>query len=156
MSNESLKALIVITGKPVNGESSEACTNASEMISVYVRFLCNIVNSREIVLHTLSCIISAYLLQPLHSKARETSSVRSNDYVTVGCHYLEVPSVTPELAYRRLRTALAEEKRRILLIRIKMRRIDNPTEHLFAVSCLCPALLNLTGCKFIQNMFVLK
>ena len=126
------------------------------MILVNIRFLCNIVYCRQIVFHALPGIVSAYLLQPLHSKARKPPAVRSNYDVTVSGHYLEVPPVAPELAYRRLRATLTEEKRRISLCRVEVRRINNPGKHLLSVRCLYPTLLYLPEGKLVKDMFVFK
>ena len=126
------------------------------MLLVNVRFLCNIVYSRQIVFHALSGIVSAYLLQPLHSETRKTSAVRSDYNVAVGGHNLEIPPVAPELGNRRLRASLAEQKRRISLCGVEMRRINHPGEHLFAVRGLYPALLYLAQSQLVEDVLVLK
>src|SRR5574344_1711046 len=69
--------------------------------------------------------------------------------------HLEIPSVAPALTNRALRSAFTVKQSRILLICIKMRRIDNPAKHVFTVSCLYPSLFYITKCNLIKDRFVL-
>jgi hypothetical protein len=67
---------------------------------------------------------------------------------------LEVPAVTPELAYRTLRTALAEEQCGILLVLVKVGRIDDPYEHILVVGGFYPTGLYLAALYLVVDMLV--
>ena len=71
------------------------------------------------------------------------------------CHYLEVPTIAPELAYRTLRTTLTEQQCRIFLVLVEVWWKYNPYQHLLAVCSLYPAFLNLTHFKLVVEGLVL-
>ena len=126
MGNECLEALVVMSGQPIHRKSSEAGTYTTQTITIHKRLFGHFVDSREIILH-----------------------------ITVGGHNLHVPTITPELAYRTLRTTFAEEQCRVLFIRIELRRIDDPCQHLFAVSCFHPAAFYFTHFDLVIDLLVL-
>ena len=95
---EGLETLLMIACQPIYAISTEACTYGTKALGVYPWFLCNIVYGREIVLHALTRVVTADLLQPFHAEAGETTTVGSYDNITLGCHNLEVPTIAPELA----------------------------------------------------------
>ena len=124
--DERFEALVVVAGQPIYGESSEAGTHASQTVFVYVGFLADVINSGQLVTHALASIITADLFQPFHAESRKTATVRSYDDVVIGGHYLEIPTIAPELADRTLWASFAEEKGRILLVRVEVAWIDYP------------------------------
>ena len=108
------------------------------------------------MLHALTAVIAADSLIPFYAESRKTATVGSYDDIIVGRHNLEIPTIAPELADRTLRTAFAEEQGRILLVRVEMRRIDNPGQHLLAVSGFHPASLYFTHFQLVVDLFVLE
>ena len=153
--NECLEALVVMSGQPIHRKSSEAGTYTTQTITIHKRLFGHFVDSREIILHTLTTVITADSLVPFQSEARKSATIRSYDDITVGGHNLHVPTITPELAYRTLRTTFAEEQCRVLFIRIELRRIDDPCQHLFAVSCFHPAAFYFTHFDLVIDLLVL-
>ena len=121
-----LETFIMMTCQPIYGESTEAGAYTTQAILIYIRFLGYLVNSSEIVFHALSAIIAADSLIPFQAKSGKTPTVRCHDNIVISRHDLEIPAVRPELAHRALRATLTEQQGRILLIRIELRRIDNP------------------------------
>ena len=157
VSDECLEALVVVACEVVDREAAEAGTNAAETILVDVRQVVgSVVDSREIVVHALACPVARHSLVPLRAVARQTAAVRSDDDIVVSRHYLEVPAVAPELAYGALRSALAEEQCRILLVRVEVWRQYYPYLHLLAVGSLHPALLHLAHLELVVERLVLE
>ena len=115
-----------MTCQPIYGESTEAGAYTPQAILIYIRFLGYLVNSGEIVFHALSAIIATDSLIPFQAKSGKPPTVRCHDNIIISRHDLEIPAVRPELANRALRATLTEQQGRILLIRIELRRIDNP------------------------------
>ena len=63
--DETLEASLVVSGKIIYAEATEACAYSSETILVNKRqVLCCIINGRQIVFHTLSCPVAADFLVP--------------------------------------------------------------------------------------------
>ena len=125
------------------------------MVLVHIGFAAKVVNSREVVLHTLSAVVAADFFQPFHTETRQAAAVGCNDNVVVGGHHLEIPAVAPELADGRLRSTFAEEECGIFLLRIEMGRIDDPAEHILAVGSLDPTLFDLAHRNLVVEGFVL-
>ena len=69
---------------------------------------------------------------------------------------MEIPSITPELTDRTLRTALAVEQRGVFLFRVEFWRIDNPHVHLLTIDSGHPALLNAAKVHLVEQRLVLK
>ena len=110
MCDETLETFVVVTGEIINAESTEAGTYCTETVFIDIRQIgCCIVYGTEIILHALACPIAAYLFIPFRTESWQSATVRGNDYISVCSHYLEVPSVAPELAYRTLRSAFTIE-----------------------------------------------
>ena len=146
-----------MTGKIVHRESSEGSTYCSQSILIYIRQrIGSIIDSGEIVTHTLTGPVAADLLTPLRAEARQTATVRSNDHISLRGHDHEVPTIAPELTDRTLRTTLAEEQGRIFLILIEVWRQDHPVEHLLAIGCLHPFLAYLSWSELIEDMLILE
>ena len=120
MRDKCLEALIVVACKIIYRESSEACAYASKSVLINIRERASIIDSREIVVDTLTGPVARNLFTPFATEARKTATVWSYDYITISSHNLEVPTVRPELAYWALRTTLTEQKGRVLLIRVKV------------------------------------
>ena len=125
MGDERLEAFVVVSGKPIYGETSEAGTYAAQTLFVNERFFRHFIDSREVVPHALAAVIAADCLIPFHAEAGKSATVGSHDDVIVGCHNLEVPTVAPELADGALRTAFAEEQGGVLLVRVELRSPRN-------------------------------
>ena len=65
MSNETLESLVVMTGKIINGEPAKRCTDSSQPVFINERkVLGSIVNSCQIIVHALTCPVTANLLTP--------------------------------------------------------------------------------------------
>ena len=154
MSNERFEPFVVMSGQPIYGESSEAGTYTSQAIFVYIRLFCHFIDSSEIIFHTLATVVTTDLLVPFHAKSRQAATIRSNNDIIIGCHNLEVPAIRPELAYRTLRTSFTEQQSRIFLVRIKLRRIDYPCQHLFAICCFHPATFHFTHFQLVVDLLV--
>ena len=143
--DEALEALVVIAGKPIYAESSKAGAYGSHAVLIYIgQVMGSIVDSREIVAHALTSPIATYSLVPFMTESRQSAAVGGNDDISMCCHDLEIPTIAPELAYRTLRSAFAEEKGGILLVGIEVGGKDNPREHLLTVGGFHPSFLNLT------------
>ena len=80
------------------------------MVAVDVRFFLHKVGCAQVVLHALTRVVARDLRIPFGAEARQTATVRSEHHIAVFCHDAEVPTITPELAYRRLRSTLAEQE----------------------------------------------
>ena len=57
--DECLEAFVMVSGKPIYGEASEAGAYATQAVFVDERFLGHFVNGSEVVLHALAAIITA-------------------------------------------------------------------------------------------------
>ena len=82
-------------------------------------------------------------------------TVGSNDDVALSCHNHEVPTVAPELRNGALRSTFAEEQGGVLLIRVEVRRFDNPVVHVLASSCLYPTGFTASCCNLVEDVVVL-
>ena len=153
--NEGFETFVVMSCQPVDGESSEAGTHTAQVVFVNERFFCHFVDCREIILHALATVISADSFVPFHSETRKSAAVRCYNDIAVGSHNLHVPAITPELAYRALWTAFAEEQCRIFLIRIELGRIDDPCQHFFTICRFHPASFNFAHLYLIVDLLVL-
>ena len=143
--NEGLEALVMMTSQPINAEATEGGTYATQAIFVGVWLVgYKLINGSEIVLHALSSVVATNLFVPLVAETRQAAAVRCHNDIIVGSHHHEVPAETPELTYGRLWTTFAVEQGRIFLIWVKMRRINDPCEHLFAIGGLLPTRNNCT------------
>ena len=69
-------------------------------------------------------------------------------------HYLEVPSVAPELAHRTLRSAFTIEQGRVFLSLIEVWGQYYPAQHIFAVSCLYPLFSDFPHLQLAVNMLI--
>ena len=156
VSNETLKALVVVTGQPVHTVTAKARTHCTHTFAVNVRFFGNIVDGAEVVLHAKTRVVARNGLKPFHAKARKSAAVRRNNDVVVGSHNLEVPAVAPELAHGRLRATLAEEQGRILFIRVEMWRIYHPAKHFFVVYRIDPSFFHLAKGQFVVEVLVFE
>ena len=155
MSNEGLETLVVVAGKPVNAISAETCTHGTKALGINPRLLGYVVDGRKVVLHALTGVVAADLLQPLHAETGKATAVGSDDNISLRGHYLEVPAETPELANGRLRTAFAEEQGGVFLCLVEIGRQDYPSQHVLVVGGLYPALAHLAELEVGIERFVL-
>ena len=153
--DEGFEPFVVVPRQPIYAETAERGTDAPEVVFVHVRLGAELIDRRQVVQHTLSSVVSADLFVPLLSEARQTATVRGYDDIIAGRHHHEVPPERPELAYRTLRTAFTIEDGRIFLVRVEMRRVDDPRQHHFAVRCLLPARLNRRALYLLVYIVVL-
>ena len=140
----------------INGEAAEAGAYTTQAVFVDKRFFCHFVDGCEVVFHALAAVIAADGFIPLYTEARKTAAVGGYDDIVVGSHNLEIPAIAPELAYGALRTTFTEQEGRVFLIRVKLWRVDNPCQHLFAVCSLHPASFNLTHFQLVVNLLVFE
>ena len=56
--DETLEALVVVAGEPINTIAAKAGTDGAKSLTVYVGFGCNVVDGREIVAHTLAAVVA--------------------------------------------------------------------------------------------------
>ena len=138
MGDEGFEAAVVMSGNPIDAEAAEGSTYATEMVFVHIGFGAELIDGGEIIFHTLTSVVTGDLFVPFFAETGQTASVRRYDDIIAGGHHHEVPAERPELRNRALRTALAIEDGRIFLVRVEMRRIDDPSEHLFAVGGFLP------------------
>ena len=71
-------------------------------------------------------------------------------------HYLEIPTIAPELRDRTLWSTLAEEQRRILLVRVEVWRSYHPLLQFLAIGCLHPTVVYFAQSKLVIDVLVLK
>ena len=134
VSDKTFESLVMMSCKIIHAEASKACANSTKTVFIYERqIVASVIYGTKIVFHAHAGPIAANLFIPFASEAGQASAIGCYDYVAVSCHYLEVPSVTPELRYRTLRPSFAEQEGRILLCGIKISRKNNPIHHIFAV-----------------------
>ncbi len=144
-----------MTCQIVNREAAKRGTDGAETVLIDIRkVLHSIVYRGEVVLHALSGPVAADFLEPFLPEARHTATVRSNHDITLRSHYHKVPTVAPELRDGTLRTTFAEEERGIFLRGIKVRRQDDPGQHLLTVGCLHPTLFNGGLRKLVEDVLV--
>ncbi len=80
--NECLEAPVMMSGKPIDTESAKRRTDAAKTVFVHIRQVsARLVNSREVIFHTLSAVVTADLLVPRHAESRQTATVRGNDHI---------------------------------------------------------------------------
>ena len=144
-----------MSGQPVNAISAETGTNAAQSVFVYIGFLSYGVDGRKIILHTLTCIVATNGLQPLHTVSGQSAAIGCHHNIAIGRHYLEIPTVTPELADSRLRSSLAVKQGGILLGRVKMGRINHPNLLLLAVCRSNPTFLDLAESEMLVEIGIL-
>ena len=155
--DEGLEALLVDTCQIIDAEAAKRGTDGCQTVLVDERqILGSIVNSRQIVLHTLACPVAADFFLPFLSEAGQSVAVGGYDHIAVGGHNLEVPAIAPELAHRTLWTTLAEQQRGIFLAFLVVGRQHHPYQLLLSVGGLHPALLHLAECQLVKDVLVLK
>ena len=155
--DKGLEAFVVMTGYPIDAETAERRANATQAILIYVgQVLYSLVDSCEIIAHTLSAVVAADFLVPCFAKTGQTATVGGYHYVAVGCHLHEVPAVAPELADGTLRTTFAIEQGGVFLGGVEMGRKHNPGQHLFAVRSGLPARNDRSHRHLVVDILILK
>jgi len=129
-----------MSGKPEYGKTTITGTNSTKFIHVNKRLFRHFINGCEVIFHVLTAIITTDLVVPFLSESRQSSPVRSNNYIIVGCHNLEIPAVGEELADHTLRATFAKKQGWIFFIGVKIRRINNPNQHFLVIGCGHPPL----------------
>ena len=137
--DEGFEAPLMMAGYPIDAESAEGRADAAQMVFVHVRLFAELINRREIVAHTLTAVVTRDCFVPFLAEARQTATIRGYDDIITRRHHHEVPSEGPELRNGTLRTSLAIQNGRVFLVRIEMRRIDDPCQHVLAIRGLLPA-----------------
>ena len=92
MRNEGFESTVMVSGNPIHAESAERRTHTTQMIFVHIRFVAELINRREVILHTLASVVAADLFIPLLAEARQAAAVRRHDDVVACTHHHEVPS----------------------------------------------------------------
>ncbi len=157
MRNERLETLVVVSGYPIDAVAAERSPYTAEPVFVRIGRVCHkLIDGGEVVAHTLSSVVAAYLFVPFHAEAGQSSTVRRYNDVVVCRHHHKVPTETPELADGRLRSSLAVEQGGVFLVRVEMWRIDYPCQHLFAVGRGLPARLHTPHLYLVVDVLVLK
>ena len=64
MSDKCLESFLMMPGQPINRKTSITCPDCSETIFIDKWFCLYSIDSREIVFHILTAVITAYLFQP--------------------------------------------------------------------------------------------
>ena len=144
-----------MSGNPIDAETSKRRAHTPQVLFIHVRLLAELINRTEIVLHALSAVVTGNLFVPCLTEARQAAPVRGYDDIIAGRHHHEVPSERPELAHRTLWTTFAVEDGRVFLIRVEMRRVDDPRQHLLAVRRLLPARHNGRALNLIVYIIIL-
>ena len=153
--NESLETLVVVSCQPINAEAAKTCTYAAQTVLVNVWKLASIVDSALVVIHASTCVVGGNLFEPFLTESWQAAAVRTNHDIAVGSHDLHVPAIAPELADRALRTTLAEEQGRVLLVSIEARRKYNPREDVLAIHRLASAWLHIAPVDIVTEVLVL-
>ena len=109
VSNECFEAFVVMSRKPVDGESSEAGTYAAQTFLIHERLFSHFIDCSEVVFHALAAIVATDGFVPFVTESRKAATVRGYNDIIVGSHDLEVPAVTPELADGALWATFAEK-----------------------------------------------
>ncbi len=133
MCDKACETVVVVAGKPVNRETSVACSGGTDMSCVNPWLSLYMVDSREVVAHVLSGIVSGNLRVPFCAESREAAAVGRNHHIAVSGHKSKIPAITPELAHGLLGPTLAVQKSGIFLCGIKILRFYNPGKHLLSV-----------------------
>ena len=98
MSDEALEPFVMMAGKVIYREATEAGANGTQTVFVNIgEIVGSIVDGAEVIFHALAGPVAADIFVPLAAEARQTAAVGSYDDIAVGCHNLHIPSVTPEL-----------------------------------------------------------
>ena len=105
--DEGFEAFVMMSGQPIDAESAEGSTDATEVLFVHIRLFAELINRCQVVAHTLASVIAADLFVPFLTEAGQTASVRRDDDIIAGRHHHEVPTEGPELRDRTLRAAFA-------------------------------------------------
>ena len=140
--DEGFEALVVVSCEPIDAESAEGSPYAAKVVAVDIGLAANLVNGSQVVAHALPAVIAADGSIPLIAEARQPTAVGRHHDIALRRHCHEVPAVTPELAHRRLRSALAEEQGGVFLRGVEMRRIDHPCQHLLSIGRPLPTRLH--------------
>ena len=155
--NEALETSVVDACQIIDGESAERRTDGTEPVLVHERQIAGrIVDGGEVIVHALTGPVGTYLLVPCTAVTRQAAAVGCDDDIAVGSHDLEIPPVAPELGNRTLRSAFAEEQRRVLPVRIEVRRCHHPLLHLLSVGRLHPSVVYFAQCELVVDVFVLE
>ena len=154
MGQEAGKALVVVTGKEVNRIATVAGADSTNVVTIDVGLFLHVIDCTEVVTHVLATVVAADLGIPLGAEARQAATVRQDDNVAVAGHDAHVPAIAPELAHRRLRSALTEEDSGILLVGVEVGRVAHPSSHQLAVGGGHHALLDADGIHLSEHLIV--
>ena len=133
----------MMPGQKKHRISAVARPDAAQPAAVHPRFRGHIVDRAQVIAYILPAVIARNLIQPLLSERRHAAPVRCDDHVSLRRHQLQIPTVTPELAYDALRSSLTVQQRRIAFGRIEIRRQHDPRQHLPAVGSPYPTFAHL-------------
>ena len=155
MCDEALEAAFVMSCQIIDREATKRGTDGSEAVFIDIRqVLHGIIYRGEVVLHALSCPVSADFLEPFLPEAWHTATVRGNHHITLRSHDHKVPTVAPELTDGTLGAAFAEEERGIFLRSVKVRRQNHPGQHLLSVGGLHPTLFDRRLCQLVEDVLI--
>ena len=110
----------------------------------------------QVVLHVQADVVAGDLLAPGLAESGRSMAVRKDDDIALMGHQAVVPTVGPALREGALRTAQADLDGGILLGRVKLRRIENPGEHLAAVGGRDHPGFGLVLVQLVQDVRVLE
>jgi len=152
--DECFKAFLMVSCQPVYGETAVRSADTTQAVFIHVGFSRNGINGWKIVQHILASIISADLLFPLLPHSRNTAPIGCYNDVPFGCHQLKVPTVGPKLPECALWAACTEQDGRIGLCRIKIRRINHPSQHFLVIGGLDHPFFHATHFELLEDFFV--
>ena len=80
------ESFLVMSGQPIDRESSVAGANCAHVVAVDERFFFHFIGRTEIVFHVLATVVSADLFEPFLTESIETPTVGCDNDVSVGSH----------------------------------------------------------------------
>ena len=85
-----LKRLLwcVVACQPINGISAEAGTYTTQTVFIDIRFLGDVIDGTQVIVHAMAAVIGTDFFQPFHTKTRKSPTVRSDDDIAVRSHQL--------------------------------------------------------------------
>ncbi len=109
----------------------------------------------EVVLNVKAAVVSGNLLAPFLTERGRSSAVGKDDYIALRAHQPVVPAVGPSLTQRPLRSSETDFYRRPFLRRVKLRREQDPCQHIPSIYGLHRPGLGSVLLELRENMTVL-
>ena len=151
--DEAVVHILMDTGQVIHAVA--AVGSAASRHAADIRFGLDGPCGRKVILHIEADVVSGDFLAPFLAEGRGAAAVRKHHHIALVGHQHIIPAIAPALGKRALGTAQADLDGGIRLGRIKLRREENPGEHLLAVHGGEPAGLGLVLVQLTQQVLVL-